>query len=342
MLLSEMAADRVARAEFQITNVRQLPMCVQLVDKSCGCESLDIPKEPLAPAAIDTIGMIVRPTAARAERKTYLATLRLVWPDQTDTLRLRTEFQVLADLVTEPTAISCDFVSEDSCEHVVTVMQRVRSKAEPGPTKPEFRQLPEEVEVTACEHGSTRELWNAQRGESKLEDGEITITDRQHLVDATNGESKDSIWEIEWRATLRLHTTDRVRQNPEAFVTQCLLACGDCEAARVQIPIRLRCVETIQSSPAHSYFGSVKSGDERRRTVLLRSRDDAEFQIVEITCDSPAFVATAKSPEAKRLHNIQLVFAETEPGKHTGTVRVKTTHSKCPEVKLTVEGVVTE
>ena len=109
----------------------------------------------------------------------------------------------------------------------------------------------------------------------------------------------------------------------------------------MQIPIRLRCVDVIQASPEHTYFGSVKAGEERRRTVLLRARDDEEFEIADSTCDPPAFQVQAANHEAKKLHIVQVVLrGSAEPGKHTGTVRVKTTHPKCPEVKLTVEGTV--
>jgi hypothetical protein len=106
----------------------------------------------------------------------------------------------------------------------------------------------------------------------------------------------------------------------------------------MQIPIRLRRIDSLQIAPAYAYFGRVGSGEERSRTVLVRALDDQAFEVTDVASDSPAFAGRIANSGARKLHTLQVVFHGSEDGKHTGTIRVATTHPKCPTVSFDVEG----
>jgi hypothetical protein len=110
----------------------------------------------------------------------------------------------------------------------------------------------------------------------------------------------------------------------------------------LQIPIRLRRVDMIQVSPPYTYFGRVKAGEERRRLVLLRALDDQDFEVKDASCESPAYAACVTGEGARKLHTVQVVFRGSESGQHTGSVRVATSHPRCPEITFRVEGSVEE
>jgi hypothetical protein len=64
-------------------------MHLQLVAKTCGCEGTDLPDNPVVPGQNATVGMLINPLAE--QEKPHRATLRLVWPDQSELIKLTTE-----------------------------------------------------------------------------------------------------------------------------------------------------------------------------------------------------------------------------------------------------------
>ncbi len=338
---------------FHVVNSKEQEMIVEIFERSCGCENLESPQKPVPVGSVARIGMSVD-SLGRAEKTAYWAKLALVWGTDRATIKLRVEMEVLSELLLMPAQISHEFTSADIHEQAMTVKQRARSDTEPKPIKPAFHELTQEVEFITWEHVETRQIWSAEGRTRNGEDGDRESEVRgQGLVIRGQGSATEldtqrskldtpcsPIWEIEWRATLRLKATERVRQSPEGFVGQCVVACGDGEFQQVQIPIRLRCVDAIQASPPHTYLGQVKAGEQRTRTVMLRARDDLEFEIAEITCDASGISTKVVSEGARKLHVLQVALNGSVVGRQEGTVRVATTHPKCPEVKFSVEGMV--
>jgi hypothetical protein len=254
-------------------------------------------------------------------------------------ISLSTELEVLSDLLTQPTELTNAFVSEDVCGQRLIVKQRLRSETEPEPVAPELTELPDEVELVAVDHVKT----------SKLE----SVEGRCRADLGTREDRPAPIWEVEWRATVRLKATERVR---EAFTGECRLTCRpspqtlspegregsvpnpQANALSLQIPIRLRRVEVIEASPPYTYFGRLKAGEARKRLALLRALDDQEFELKDASCDSTAYEARVTTKGPKKLHTVQVVFRSSESGQHSGSVRVATTHPRCPQVTFGVEG----
>ena len=321
ILLSEVRSSRAQRVLFQMANPRQHPMSVEVVDKSCGCQNIRIPEEPIDPGQVWQIEMAVTPPA-KAEKKAYRATLRLVSNGQQELVRLGAELEVLSDLVIRPTELAYDFASEPACEQHLIVKQRVRSEEEPTPVRPDFADLPEEVDLDALDHVKTSQLLREQSRELK---------DDTREPEAERG----AIWEIEWRATARLKVTERVR---DGFSGQFMVICGNAEWSPVQVPVRLRCVGVIQASPPYTYFGRKKAGEERTRMILLHALDGQQFEVKDAACELPAYQARITSEGVKKLHTVQVVFRGTQSGQHTSSIRVATSHPQCPELRFGVEG----
>jgi hypothetical protein len=297
--------------------------------------------------------MLIKPPD-KAESKAYRATLKLLWGNHAETVRIAADLDVLPDLLTQPTDLAHDFVSEEVSERPLIVKQRIRSETEPVPVAPVLTELPDEVGLEAVEHVKTGKLDSVESRGLRVE-GQSPR--RAHL--GTPDDPTAPIWEVEWRATVRLRCTERVR---DGFLGECRLTCRPApqtlspegrggpvpeaqavaKALSVQIPVRLRRVDVIQVSPAYTYFGRVKAGEERRRLVLLRALDDQEFEVKDASCDSPAYAARVTSDGAKKLHTVQVVFRSAESGQHSGSVRVPTSHPRCPQITFGVEGSVEE
>jgi hypothetical protein len=332
-LLSESGTLEHLQAVFSIPNRRNSPMAIELGERSCSCDKIVLPGHFALPNATSVVVMVLKvPTTAG--RKAYWSVLRLAWPDDdyVEDVKCRTELEVLADLVAEPTEVAHDFASESICEQSVTIKNRVRSEAAPVPLRPEFGNLAEEIELVSLELGGKAKLWDSAQGSSQGLGESNWQSAAGEIQDA--GTPSGDIWEIEWRAVLRLKATDQVREGYEGRFT---VACGRGELSRASVPVRLRCVEPISVSPAHTYFGRTAPNEERTRNVMLRSRDEQEFEIRNILCDSPRFTAHVIDQEHKRLQMIRVTFHGAESGTHEGKLRVATTHPKCSELCLTVE-----
>jgi hypothetical protein len=333
ILLSELFDGEPVVATFPVCNNGGGTMAVRLVDKSCGCESIEVPEGEVPPGETAIIRMVLHPQP-KAESKAYRATVRLSWAERHQLVKLSTALTVMPEVSVQPPEVLGDFASEDHCERQLTVLQRVRSKTEPQPIAPQLNDLPDEVEVLAMEYLALRNTTEALRRESSHQ----SMRNPEHSQDATNeGAEKfrPPMWEIEWRAILRLKPTERIR---DGFTGQFALVAGGVGSPALQIPIRLRCIESIQLTPPYTYFGRAKPGEERKRTVLVRALDDDDFEVIDVSSDSPTFAGLVGNSVPKKLHRLQVVFRSSEGGEHTGTIRVATTHPRCPTVSFGVEG----
>jgi len=265
ILTSETGGHRQTSLKFRLPNQRTSPMVLALVDKNCGCQEVKFPEQPIAGGNFAEIDVVVDPPAG-AQTKSYRATVQLSWGAESELVTLGAEVQVLPVWVAAPVELAHEFVSEDFTEASLVLKQRVRSDTEPIASIPEFFELPPEVELVSLEHGGEERL-KVEGRESTAEDAGVER--RGSSVESQNSPTGD-IWEFEWRAALRLKRTERVGDGVVGLFS---VRCGEDEWSQLQIPVRLRVVAAVQASPGHTYFGRVRAGEERRRTVLLRSRD---------------------------------------------------------------------
>lgn len=106
-------------------------------------------------------------------------------------------------------------------------------------------------------------------------------------------------------------------------------------SAKIRIPVRMEVVSALVASPASVEFGSIDSGKEMERRVVVRGA--APFRLIKIECPD-GIQAKFSSDQAKATHVITLIAKGRAAGLLHGEIRVFTDLAESSVLSLPFHG----
>jgi hypothetical protein len=94
------------------------------------------------------------------------------------------------------------------------------------------------------------------------------------------------------------------------------------------------------TAPRQLHFGTVRLGERRPKRFILCADDGRNFRVIKLSSESPAFAASALTPEARQAQCIDVIFHPTQIGHHSSQLVVETDHPDRPRLVIELGGVV--
>jgi len=104
----------------------------------------------------------------------------------------------------------------------------------------------------------------------------------------------------------------------------------------IRIPVTVEVVAAITATPASVQFPSVKVGDKKELSVVVKG--DKPFKILDVKGGDGLVTAVADSNEAKQAHIVRIVYQPNQAGDYAKTITVVTDNGTASTVTIPVRG----
>jgi hypothetical protein len=123
---------------------------------------------------------------------------------------------------------------------------------------------------------------------------------------------------------------------PGFFKDEISLFTNDPSSPRIPISVSAQIQAAVTVSPTILNLGSVKPGQELKKTILVRSNQNQPFKITEIKAKSGDITASAAPEQALARHMVIISFkAPSQTGPYNNVVEITTDLKDEPPTKLT-------
>lgn len=120
------------------------------------------------------------------------------------------------------------------------------------------------------------------------------------------------------------------------WTTDALFTSSNPSLTTIRIPVVVEVVAAITATPASVQFPSVKIGDTKELSVVVKG--DKPFKILEIKGGDGLIKAVADGSDAKQAHVVRIVYKPSEVGELTKTLTVVTDSGSLANVNISVRG----
>ncbi|MFV0446357.1 MAG: hypothetical protein ACK5Q5_22520 [Planctomycetaceae bacterium] len=142
----------------------------------------------------------------------------------------------------------------------------------------------------------------------------------------------EDLWKAIWQADLQLQVPDGFRQQVATAVT---LQAGPTSSLATRLSILIQPLVGIRSS-GEMQLGLLKTGEKRRRRMLLTAADKRPFRVTATHCEDPRCRAIALSQELADRHWLEVEAMLTDDNSLDAKVVCSTDHPESPQIVIPV------